>query len=123
MLTIFIVEDSPLMSKHIEAEVADIPEAEIIGIAETVEGAIEGIAESNPDVVLLDFRLKDGTGLDVLKAIKKSGNPPIVIVLTSLSNSKYREISLMSGADHFFYKSTDFTKVFDLIRVLAYRDN
>jgi len=123
MLNLFMVEDSPMMRARLHAALSEIPGTDVNGFAETAEDAITEIRRRKPDVVLLDFRLRDGTGLEVLKEVKEQKPSPIVVVLTNLQNPKYREISLLNGADHFFHKATEFDAVLDLIRMLAQSEN
>ncbi len=64
-----------LLSKH-------YPSCKVVGQAESVEGAAELILREKPDVILLDIQLKDGSGFDVLRAIKEE-HPPAVIFTTA----------------------------------------
>ncbi len=56
---------------------------QIVGFAEGVIDAIEKIKKLNPDLLLLDINLGDGTGFDVLKAFE---NPPKTIFITAYDN-------------------------------------
>lgn len=109
-MTVFIVDDSPMMQARL-IEMCHSNGFIVVGTAETQEDALTGIAAHSPDVVLLDIRLRNGNGLEVLRAVKSAPKSPAVIVLTNFPHPKYREASLGLGADHFFHKATEFDDV------------
>ena len=88
-----------------------ISDVEIVGEAQDVMGAITFIRESRPEVVILDIRMPDETGLDVLERIRKEKPAPKVIVLTNYPFVQYRKKCLEAGASFFFDKSTEFHKI------------
>ena len=59
----------------------------------------------NADVVLLDWRMPELTGIDVLRRIRRSGIAIPVIFLTVLSDDIYEEVALAGGAVDFIDKS------------------
>lgn len=67
MVKVFLVDDHSVFRAGVRAELAAAPEIEIVGDAGTVAEALEGIARTSPDVVLLDVHMPDGGGLAVLK--------------------------------------------------------
>lgn len=114
-MKLFIVEDSPMMKVRLIQMLEQIDVVEIIGEANNQNDAINKILDLKPDVVVLDIRLKEGNGLEVLKFIKKELPSTLVIMLTNYPYVQYRDKSYSMGADYFFYKATEFTKVFDVI--------
>ena len=115
-MTIFVVEDSSLMRKHLRELVSELPNATIVGEADCSADAITSIDALHPDVVILDIKLKEGSGFDVLNTIKKKSAGPLVIVLTNHVQRPYRETSILKGADFFLEKARDFQKVGDILR-------
>jgi DNA-binding NarL/FixJ family response regulator len=81
--------------------------AQVVGYAATANQAIDGISRTHPDVVLLDIRLDEGNGMDVLRQVKHLDRPPVVFVLTNYAYPQYRAKFLEGGADYFFDKSTE----------------
>jgi DNA-binding NarL/FixJ family response regulator len=112
---IFLVDDSELMRQILTARLEEMEGVQVVGQAATVAEAIDGLRELQPDVVILDLRLPDGSGLEVLLAVKQSEPLPLVIVLTQYSNPHYRAQCLEAGADYFFDKSSDFELVVQVI--------
>jgi DNA-binding NarL/FixJ family response regulator len=74
------------------------------GQAETPSDAIRGIAQCKPDIVLLDLRLRDGDGFEVLSALTTWKPAPPTIVLTSSSETGVAEKALRAGARAYILK-------------------
>ena len=53
--------------------------------------AIDRIQQTQPEVVILDLHLADGSGLDVLEAVKQGEDAPLLMVLTQYAHAAYRE--------------------------------
>jgi DNA-binding NarL/FixJ family response regulator len=112
---VFVVEDSaPIRHRLIEL-LDDIDVAEFVGEAETPGTAIAGILCARPDCVVLDYRLLDGTGVDVLRAVHPVLPDTLFIVLTNHPNPQYRRICMQAGASWFLDKSTEFARVKEII--------
>ncbi|MBN1829043.1 MAG: response regulator transcription factor [Deltaproteobacteria bacterium] len=119
-MKVFIVDDSPVVCDTLEKMFADIENIEIIGRADNASDASSAIGELKPDIVILDIRLKKGTGIDVLKKIKKAkGDPPAVIVLTNYPYPQYHDRCRAYGADYFLDKVGEIEVVPDLVRKIA----
>jgi DNA-binding NarL/FixJ family response regulator len=111
IMNIFVVEDSSLLRERLIRTLSSISGVQVTGYSETAEEAIQQIHQLNPDTIILDIRLKQGTGYQVLQAVKTRGKPPLVIVLTNFAYPQYRNKYLEAGADYFFDKSNEFDQV------------
>jgi DNA-binding NarL/FixJ family response regulator len=118
-MRVFIVEDSQILLDRILQYFARENQIEVIGSSAEAANAIAEITRLKPDLVLLDIRLRQGNGFQVLQAVKKSVRSPIVIILTNFSYIQYSEKFLAQGADYFFDKSTEFNQAIDVVRELA----
>jgi Response regulator containing a CheY-like receiver domain and an HTH DNA-binding domain len=117
-IRLYYVEDSAELRTRIERELAGIESVEVIGHAERAPEAIRAIRLHQPDIVVLDLQLIEGTGLDVLKELR-GGGWPIVIVLTNHSDSTSKQRSLKAGAGYFFDKSTEFDQFLSTLHCLT----
>jgi DNA-binding NarL/FixJ family response regulator len=117
-MKIFIADDSVVLRERLVTMFADVPGMEIVGQAGKGLEATDAIRRLEPDVVILDIRMPDGNGIDVLKSIKQDGEAPIVIMLTAYPYPQYRKKCLEAGADYFFDKSTEFQKVTTTLKQL-----
>src|SRR5215831_11705552 len=69
MIRVFLVEDEPPAMRKLKRMVAEQPDLHICGYASTVSEAIAGITGTHPNLVILDIRLPDGTGFEILQAL------------------------------------------------------
>ena len=92
-------------------------------MAEEPQQAIEVIRAAMPDLVILDIRLTGGSGIDVLKAIKKNNHSPTFIIYTNYPFPQYRKKCLDAGAEFFFDKSTESQQMIKTIESLIKRFN
>jgi DNA-binding NarL/FixJ family response regulator len=110
-MNVFLVDDSVLMRQRLRRMLADVHDIHVIGEAGEVQEATDAILEQKPDVVLLDIQLFNGSGIDVLRNLKKAESAPAVIILTNYPYPQYRQKCLEAGADFFFVKSSEFDQV------------
>ncbi len=120
-LRIVIVEDSAIIRARLAESLTEIPNLEIVGLAETEQEAVTLLRDADWDAAILDLQLKKGTGLGVLKALALVPKPEHskVIVFTNYAFPQYRERSLTLGADYFFDKSREFHRVREVLSDLA----
>jgi DNA-binding response OmpR family regulator len=73
--------------------------------ASTVAEADDVLRLTRPDAVLLDLMLPGGSGLDVLRSIRRQPGEPIpVVVVSAWTTQDYRDAALEAGADAFVAK-------------------
>lgn len=82
-MKIVIIDDHPLVIKGLESVLALEPDNELVGEAENVTQALELIHKKNPDLALVDLKLKNEYGLDIIKKAKEKGTSCKFMVLTS----------------------------------------
>lgn len=110
-LRVFVVEDAPLVIERIEAMLASIAGARPIGHSDRADEAIRAILREQPDVVMLDWQLAQGSGLEVLRALKQSAPTIDVYMLSNFASEPYRRLAERLGVREFFDKSTEFERV------------
>ena len=115
MQDIYLVEDSGIVQQRLHAMLANIPGTQIVGHARGVREAIADILAKHPDVVLCDLNLKDGTGFEVLRALKANAPEIECYMLSNFSTQPYRRLAAELGARDFFDKSSEFECVRDLV--------
>jgi len=116
-LTIYIVEDSEAVKERLIESLEDIPHARVVGSADAVNDALEGMRALQPRVLILDIQLRGGSGFRLLKLMRAAGmtRPETIIVVTNYPSDDYRTASLECGADHFFDKASEFHKVHEVL--------
>jgi DNA-binding NarL/FixJ family response regulator len=91
--------------------IASIPGAALVGHAADAAGAIAGIVAARPQAVVLDLRLADSNGFDVLRAVRERLPEIDFYVLTNFANEAYRQMAQRLGARGFFDKSNEFEQL------------
>ena len=119
-ISVYLVEDSPLVLRGLTELIEDAGAATIVGHADTASAAIADIAALHPDAVTIDILLKKGTGLDVLEAmaINDDGHPSVRIVLSNYVMDVYRQAAQELGADYFFDKAKQMPEVLTVLESL-----
>jgi DNA-binding NarL/FixJ family response regulator len=91
--------------------VSDLEGVEVVGETEDARAAIAEIQRLQPDVAILDIRLSNGNGIEILEIVKMFRAAPLVIMLTAFPTQQYRRKCLSVGADYFFDKTNEFERV------------
>jgi two-component system response regulator DevR len=116
---VLIVEDHRVVAEGLAALINDEGDLSVVGNVGSVAAAAVAAAELNPDVVLLDFRLPDGTGLDAAAAIRSIRPATKMIFLTREDTEAARFAAVQSGASAFLHKSRAAAEVVAAIRDVA----
>jgi DNA-binding NarL/FixJ family response regulator len=121
-LGVFIADDSEVIRTRLAELLSGVEGVTVVGQAADVPSAQEGIQASQPDVAIVDIRMPGGSGIDVVRAVKRgmSGGPSF-IMYTNFGLPQYRAACAEAGADFFFDKATDGARLADAIRMLAAR--
>mgnify|MGYP006294102383 CR=1 FL=1 len=114
-MDILIADDSALIRDRVKDALYQVSETDRIHEASTIEDTMNRIEAYTPGVIILDLRMPDGSGTDVLKTVKAYPEPPIVIVFTNYPYPQYRRKCMEWGADYFFDKSADLEKLAEIV--------
>ena len=113
--TVFIVDDSQAVRERLKDLLTLGAHAQIVGEAATVDRAVTGIKACQPDYVVLDYQLPDGTGLDVLREVRRQSPASCFVVLTNHRGAALRDAFMNAGAQLFLDKSFEFGRLTRLI--------
>jgi len=110
-MTVYVVEDSPVVQERLVAMLQDIPNVEVAGVADNAPDAFAAILRLRPDVAVLDFQLREGNAIEVLKGIRRELPGTKAIVLTNYATPSIRQRCMRAGAHFFFDKSSEFERI------------
>jgi len=116
MMKILIADDSLVVRDRLVALLTEVRGVEVVAQAKDATEATNLATELRPDVAILDVRMPNGSGADVVREIKQLRPTPKVIVLTNYPHPENRKKCIERGADYFFDKSTEFKKVVAVLR-------
>jgi DNA-binding NarL/FixJ family response regulator len=118
-LKIVIADDSLLVRERLVTMLGELAGIEVVDQVENgAEVILRAIEKFQPDVVILDIHMPEGSGIDVLRSIKQDGVGPMVIILTNYPYPEYRQKCLQAGADFFLDKSAEFDQIPALVERL-----
>ena len=105
-IRLMAVDDEPAGIRAIGMQLDGCSGVEFAGVALTASQAVEEIVKKNPDIVLLDVRLDQGLGFDV---IRRLGNPPLprFVCLTSFLDPEFVQQALDCRCWGFLIKNED----------------
>ena len=116
---VLIVEDHQVVADGLSALINDQEDMTVVGTAGSVSDSISRTTELMPDIVLMDFRLGDGTGADAGTAIRQVRPETRLIFLTREDSDTARFAALEAGASAFIHKSRAAQEVVEAIRTVA----
>lgn len=117
---IFLVDDHPLLREGLAGLIDRQPGYKVCGEAETAAEALEGIAKAKPDAAIVDLSLREGSGFELIKAIRTHSPATAVLVLSMHDERRYAERCIRAGARGYIMKAELATRVVDALRdVLA----
>src|SRR2546423_6737539 len=100
-IRVLIVEDHRVVAEGLAALINHQGDMKVVGEASTVAECINLAAELGPDVVLLDFRLPDGTGAEAANGIREIRPEAKLIFLTREDTEAARFAAVQAGASAF----------------------
>lgn len=104
-MKILLVEDSVAIRARLRSLIGDWGRLATVSEASGELEAVGAACSEQPDLVILDLKLAQGHGLDVLNSVKRCSPRTRVAVLTSHVEAPYRRKCLEAGADWFFDKA------------------
>ena len=120
-IRVAIVDDHPVVRDGTAALLAAEPELAVVGVAGSIVEAAPFMDRSAVDVLLLDIRLGQSSGFDLLASPVAEGDPPrpAIVVVTAYDYPQYTEAALRLGASGLVLKTAPIGELVDAIRRAA----
>lgn len=116
MIKLAIIDDHALFREGLASIVKLEPDIEVAGMAGSVEEAIEVIRTVKPDIVLMDFTLPDGTGVDATRKVLEEHPDCKIIFLTMSDSDDDLFAAIRSGAKGYLLKNLNPSNLVTAIR-------
>jgi len=113
---ILIVDDHPAVREALASRIGRQPDLEVCGEAADMSEALRLVADSQPDMAVVDISLKTGSGIDLIKRIKDRNGRVRMLVWSMHSESLYAERALRAGALGYINKDQATDKIVEAIR-------
>lgn len=115
-IRIVVVDDHVLFREGLVAIIRSEPEIEVVGQAGSVKEAIALIGSLKPEVVLMDFGLPDGTGVDATRTVLKEHPECKIVFLTMSDDDDDLFLAVRSGAKGYLLKNMHPSKLVATIK-------
>ena len=118
-LRVLVIDDHAIVREGLKRLIAKDESIKVVGEAASKREALTQINHHNPDVIVIDLHLPDGSGLEVI-ALVRAGNQKIGIVVLTMSNMPEHVLaSMQSGASAHVDKAAPIGEVLSAIRLSA----
>lgn len=117
-MKLLIVDDHALFREGLAAIMHSEPDIEIIGMAGSVREAKDIVRTMKPDLILMDFSLPDGTGVDATRSILEEHPQCKIVFLTMSEDDESLFAAIRSGAKGYLLKNMRPVKLIAAIRAV-----
>jgi len=104
---VLLVDDHAVVAEGLAALLGGDGSIEVVARAADVAGAVGAAVHHRPDVVLMDFRLPDGSGVEAVERIRAAGCDAAVIMLTAATDRRVLRMALEAGCLGYLSKHAD----------------
>lgn len=118
-IRVVVVDDHELVREGLKALVERQSDLRFVGEAGSVAEGVRRVAFDEPDVVVLDYSLGDGTGAEACRQMLETSPETKVLILTGYADERALEQARDAGASGFLLKSGDSRHLTDAIRQVA----
>lgn len=115
MITVLVVDDHPVVRDGLIGMLGAEAGITVVGEAGGGYEAVTKIADTSPDVVLMDLRMPQGSGVEAIRAVRATGSATRILVLTTYDTDRDIRSALEAGADGYLLKDT---RRADLVRAV-----
>jgi DNA-binding NarL/FixJ family response regulator len=119
-IRVAILEDESVTRKILGAVVESDPGLQLVGSFDSVSSALAWLETSSPDVLLVDIRLKDGLGIEVIRKCAKFHPTCDTVVLTASSEDKDVAACIEAGARGYLLKEDGACQIVRAVQELRF---
>ena len=115
-MKVLLVDDHPTIRLGVKLLLSSAGGIEVVGEAESAAGAVRLARNLRPDLVLLDLRLGEGSGVEACREIKEMPDAPRVLVFTAHTAIEDVAGATLAGADGYLHKGVGGEELLGAVR-------
>ena len=119
LIRVLVVDDHAMFATSISMALSQDPQLEVLGTAQTIAGARTWVATQPPDVLLIDHRLPDGYGADVVPELKRACPTMKVVLMSAAVDDIALVAAIENGASGFLSKSATVDELIHALKSAA----
>jgi DNA-binding NarL/FixJ family response regulator len=117
--TVLIADDHPLFRKGMCSLLESLPDFEVIGEAASGKVAIQQAADLQPDIILMDLQMPEGSGLEAIRTITSQSPNIRILVVTLFEDDDSVFAALRAGARGYLLKDAEEDEMVRAIRAVV----
>ncbi|WP_433378260.1 response regulator [Actinoplanes sp. CA-142083] len=121
-IRVVIVDDHPMFRMGVRALLYSLDDIELVGEAADLPSALEVVPATNPDVVLMDLNLGNGSGVEATAALVRDDPHRRILVLTMLDDDDSVFAAMRAGARGYLLKGASPAELERAVRAIANGD-
>jgi two-component system response regulator DevR len=118
-IRVLLIDDSEMVRTGLRTLLGTEASIEVVGEAVNVATGVDAAARLKPDVILLDIRLPDGTGIEACRQIRNRAPESRVLMVTSVIDDSVVDDSIRAGAHGYLLKEIDGRGLVNAVRDVA----
>jgi two-component system response regulator DevR len=118
-IRLLLADDHPVVRLGLSTLLRTVPHMTIVGETESAQQTVEQAIALKPDVVIMDVRLREGSGVEACREIRSASPKTRVLMLTSFSDQEAVIASILAGAAGYLLKETEPQRLIDAIETVA----
>jgi DNA-binding NarL/FixJ family response regulator len=119
VIRIVLADDHTLVREGIRTLLGLVEDIELVGEAASGQAVLQVVADTRPDVLLLDMRMPEGDGLFVVHELARRGELPATLILTTFDDDAAAIEVIRAGARGFLLKDVTLERLVSAVRALA----
>lgn len=117
-IRVFLVDDHPVVREGLRSLIASFPDIQVVGDAEDAFAIASKVEATRPDVVLLDIRLGNVSGIEAARLLRRSQPLVKIIILTTYDDAEYLQQALAAEVHGYLLKSASHQQLAEAIRAV-----
>lgn len=118
-IRVLVCDDHRMLAEGLSALIDADTDMDVVGHCGTVDAVVTEAGRTGPDVIVLDYELPDGTGLDALRRLRSACAEAKVVMLTAFADDSILALAIEGGCAGFLTKSKATADLVEAVRQVA----